>query len=73
MSATRVWSGKYSRSLLATIDWCLELDPLNRPQSVFALQQVLLGKREPPVRGRKSPWARIKETARRLMPPGATH
>jgi len=73
VSATSVWSGKYSRSLLTTIDWCLELDPLNRPQSVFALQQVLLGKREPPVRGRKSPWARIKETARRLMPPRATH
>lgn len=34
--------GKFSVDLLATIDWCLELDPLKRPQSVHALQRALV-------------------------------
>jgi hypothetical protein len=33
--------------LLQTIDWCLRLDHLRRPQSVFALQKVLLRERDP--------------------------
>lgn len=36
------WQGKYSDQLLETIDWCLCLNPLYRPQSVFALQKALL-------------------------------
>jgi serine/threonine protein kinase len=68
VSATKIWAGKYSTSLLQTIDWCLELDPLKRPQSVFALQQVLLGKREPLVHGRKTFWARLREETRRYLP-----
>ncbi|MDQ8023697.1 serine/threonine protein kinase [Uliginosibacterium sp. H1] len=40
--ATKRWAGQYSTHLLETIDWCLELDPLNRPQSVYALQKALL-------------------------------
>jgi hypothetical protein len=39
--ATQRWAGKYSQQLLATIDQCLCLDPLARPQSVFALQRML--------------------------------
>ena len=35
------WKGKYSEQLLRTIDWCLRLDYLERPQSVFALQKSL--------------------------------
>jgi serine/threonine protein kinase len=54
VSATKLWMSKYSRHLLETIDWCLELDHLNRPQSVFALQKVLLREKEPEVRRRKS-------------------
>jgi serine/threonine protein kinase len=54
VSATKLWGGKYSRHLLETVDWCLELDHLNRPQSVFALQKVLLREKEPEVRRRKS-------------------
>jgi len=50
VSATRLWAGKYSRHLLETIDWCLELDHMNRPQSVFALQKVLLREKDPEVR-----------------------
>jgi serine/threonine protein kinase len=48
--ATKLWAGKYSKELLETIDWCLELDHMQRPQSVFALQKVLLREREPEVR-----------------------
>jgi serine/threonine protein kinase len=35
------WEGKYSDQLLETIDWCLCLNHLYRPQSVFALQKAL--------------------------------
>ena len=54
VSATKVWNDKYSRQLLETIDWCLELDHLKRPQSVFALQKVLLREKEPEVHRKKS-------------------
>jgi serine/threonine protein kinase len=49
VSARKLWGGKYSRQLLQTIDWCLRLDYLERPQSVFALQKVLMGERDPVV------------------------
>jgi len=39
--ARRVWEGKYSHELLETVDWCLQLHHVDRPQSVFALQKVL--------------------------------
>lgn len=35
------WENKYSDQLLETIDWCLNLNHLYRPQSVFALQKHL--------------------------------
>ena len=35
------WEGLYSDQLLETIDWCLCLNHLYRPQSVFALQKAL--------------------------------
>ena len=54
VSATKLWNGKYSRQLLETIDWCLELDHLKRPQSVFALQKVLLREKEPEVHRKSS-------------------
>ena len=50
-SARKGWAGKYSPELLDTIDWCLRLDHLERPQSVFALQKALLGEKEPGFRG----------------------
>ena len=49
VSAGKLWGGKYSAQLLETIDWCLRLDHLERPQSVFALQKVLMGERDPVV------------------------
>lgn len=39
--AQKLWAGQYSDNLLELIDWCLRLEPLERPQSVFALQQAL--------------------------------
>jgi serine/threonine protein kinase len=48
--AKRIWSGQYSDNLLEVIDWCLRLDPLERPQSVFALQRAI---RDIPPRKRK--------------------
>ena len=34
-------AGPYSQNLVDTVSWCLKLDPLERPQSVFALQRAL--------------------------------
>ena len=50
-SARKGWTGKYSVDLLDTIDWCLRLNHMERPQSVFALQKALLGEKEPGFRG----------------------
>lgn len=33
--------GVYSDRLIEVVDWCMALDPLSRPQSVFALQKEL--------------------------------
>jgi hypothetical protein len=41
VSAKKIWAGQYSDDVLEVIDWCLRLDPLERPQSVFALQQAI--------------------------------
>jgi serine/threonine protein kinase len=41
--AASAGAGKYSAALLGLVDWCLRLDPLERPQSVLALQKALLG------------------------------
>jgi len=41
VAATQRWAGQYSPQLLDTIDQCLLLDPLARPQSAFALQRML--------------------------------
>jgi hypothetical protein len=52
--ARRAFSGRYSAELLDIVGWCLRLDHLERPQSVFALQKALLGEK-PPARGRALP------------------
>jgi serine/threonine protein kinase len=54
ISATKIWGEKYSRQLLDTVDWCLQLDHLKRPQSVFALQKVLLREKDPEVHTKRS-------------------
>jgi serine/threonine protein kinase len=45
--ASRAWAKKVAPELLGIIDWCLRLDHLERPQSVFELQKALLGEKEP--------------------------
>ena len=42
-AAIEAMDGVYSRSLLDLVGWCLKLNPLERPQSVFALQRALRG------------------------------
>ena len=33
--------GIYSDNLIEVVEWCMSLDPMSRPQSVFALQKEL--------------------------------
>jgi serine/threonine protein kinase len=42
VSAKKLWGGKYSEQLLEIIDWCLKVDYMERPQSVFTLQKCLM-------------------------------
>jgi hypothetical protein len=42
MPAQENWRGAYSDQLLETIDHCLKLNYMERPQSVFSLQKVLM-------------------------------
>jgi serine/threonine protein kinase len=49
--ARRAGAGRFTEELLDTIDWCLRLDHLERPQSVFALQKALTGEKPPEYRG----------------------
>jgi serine/threonine protein kinase len=63
--ARRAWSGKYSAALLDTVDWCLRMDHLERPQSVFALQKALTGEKEPEHRGKAPLLDRMRGMLRR--------
>ena len=48
--------GANSDQLLLTIDWCLSLNHLYRPQSVFALQKALTEKVEKPPKAVSKGW-----------------
>ncbi|MGE5469015.1 MAG: serine/threonine protein kinase [Ignavibacteria bacterium] len=52
--AEKRWAGRYSKHLLETVDWCMQLDYLERPLSVFALQKALAEGGEP---RRDASWA----------------
>ena len=58
--AVQLGRGLYSQHLLELIDWCMQLDPLLRPQSVFTVQKAL---QEAPVENR-SLLASIKRKLR---------
>jgi serine/threonine protein kinase len=60
-SARKGWSGKYSAELLDTIDWCLRLNHLERPQSVFGLQKALTGEKLPEFRGEAPMLDQLKD------------
>ena len=64
--ARRIGAGKYTSELLDTIDWCMRLEHLERPQSGFALQKVLLGEKEPEFRGAAPLLEQLKGMLRRL-------
>ena len=53
------FAGIYSPELLELIRWSLQLDPLQRPQSVFALQRALRDFDEPEHAGATSAWQRL--------------
>ncbi len=53
--ASQRWTGQFSNSLLQTIDWCLKLDHLERPQSVFSLQKALVN-HSPKPQARPAGW-----------------
>jgi len=42
VSAKKIWKGLYSDQLLEIVDWCLELDPMERPHSLRILQKALM-------------------------------
>jgi len=44
VSARTRWTGDYSDQLLDTIDQCLKLNYLDRPQSLYSLQKALLAR-----------------------------
>ena len=51
---SKLQGGRYSAQLLGLVDWCLHLDPLERPQSVYALQKALMQKT--PDEAVATPW-----------------
>ena len=69
VSATKLFSGKYSRHLLDTIDWCLQLDHMKRPQSVLSLQKVLLREKDPETGAKPGMMENLRETFMRLARP----
>lgn len=50
------WHGQFSDRLLEIIDWCLNLNHLYRPQSVFALQKALVEAIQPASPIAKPSW-----------------
>ncbi len=46
--ATKRFAGRYSVQLLDIVDWCMELDHLQRPQSCYALQKALVEEYDAP-------------------------
>ncbi len=65
-SARKGWAGKYSAELLDTIDWCLRLDHMERPQSVLALQKALRGETAPGYRGEAPVMDQLKSAILRF-------
>ena len=56
------WGSQFSRQLLETIDWCLCLDHLERPQSAFALQKALTASVAKPAAAKESWLGRVMQS-----------
>jgi serine/threonine protein kinase len=69
--ARRALAGKYSAELLDTVDWCLRLDHMERPQSVFSLQKALLGEKPPEHRSEPGLVDQLKKAFGRWRQKGA--
>ena len=54
-------SAQAAFELLDTVDWCLRLDHMERPQSVFSLQKALLGEKPPEHRGELRLLGQLKD------------
>ena len=65
--AGKIGAGKYTSELLDTVDWCMRLDHLQRPQSGFALQKALLGEKEPEYHGEVPLLEQFKGALRKLV------
>ena len=65
-SAQATWQGAYSDQLLQTVDACLKLNYMERPQSVFSLQKTLIDRSalEMP---RRSLFSSLKHTLNRNL------
>ena len=64
--ASKACSGRFSRQLLEIVDWCLRLEHLERPQSVFALQKALLEKQAPAMKVVEPILGQLKSILKRL-------
>ncbi len=60
----KILKESYSQELIGVVEWCLQLDHLARPQSIFALQKALLERTptepKPTLQGRVRQWVRRK-------------
>ena len=64
----RALADAYSQELLGVVEWCLRLDPLARPQSVFALQKALL--EHTPSKPKKTIHRTLRRVWRAIWPRG---
>jgi len=65
-SAQATWQGAYSDQLLQTVDACLKLNYMERPQSVFSLQKTLID-RSAMEMPRRSLFSSLKHTLNRNL------
>ena len=65
-SSQTTWQGAYSDQLLQTVDACLKLNYMERPQSVFSLQKTLID-RSAMEKPRRSLFSSLKHTLNRNL------
>jgi serine/threonine protein kinase len=63
-----LWGEQMSAEFLNIIDWCMKLDPNERPPSAMALQKLLLLEASPPKAGTTTLFDKIKNRLSRKKP-----